>query len=99
MSQFDVVTSALRAEARPWDTEAGIIAQVAIAADGLRLNYLTAGIFGMVVPDYEAAVDHISARCQEGATAMLTVADALRASAGAYDDQDAEVAQSIDGIY
>lgn len=99
MSEIDVVTSALRSEAQTWDAEADAIGQVAASVEGLRLNYLTAGIFALVVADHEAAVDQVAARCREGATAMRDIATALRANAQAYDDRDADVADHVDGAY
>ncbi|HEY0215560.1 MAG TPA: type VII secretion target [Cellulomonas sp.] len=99
MSEIDVVTSALRSEARTWDAEADAIGAVAGGAEGLRLNYLTAGIFALIVSDHEAAVDQVAARCREGATAMGDIADALRQNAQAYDDRDADVSQHVDGVY
>lgn len=99
MSEVDVVTSALRSEARTWDTEADAIGQVAASVEGLRLTYLTAGIFALVVSDHEAAVDQVAARCREGATAMRDIATALRGNAQAYEDRDADVAEHVAGAY
>ena len=99
MTDIDVVTAALRSEAQTWDTEADAIGQVGSSVEGLRLNHLTAGIFALVVSDYEAAVDQVGARCREGATAMRGIATALRANAQAYDDRDADVAEHVAGAY
>jgi uncharacterized protein YukE len=99
MSDIDVVTSALRVEAGTWDAESTAIGQVASSVQGLRLNYLTAGIFALIVSEYEAAVDQVEARCREGATAMADIATALRTNAQAYDDRDADVSEHVAGVY
>jgi len=99
VSDIDVVTRALRAEAGTWDAEGAALAQVAGSVQGLRLNYLTAGIFALIVSEYEAAVDQVEARCREGASAMSDIATALRTNAQAYDDRDADVSQHVAGVY
>ena len=96
---IEVVTSELRKEAVTWDDQSEAIGRVGVQAESLRLNYLTAGVFALVVADYESAVDQISARCAEGTTRMADIAVALRANATAYDQRDEEVSIHVDGAY
>jgi len=94
-----VVTAALRNEATTWGDQAAAIGQVGDNAEGLRLNYLTAGIFAPIVADYEAAVDQISQRCAEGREQMSAIDSALRRNADAYDLRDEDVAAHVEGAY
>lgn len=97
--ELEVVTSELRKEAGTWDQQASSIGQVGATAEGLRLTYLTAGIFAPIVSSYESAVDQISARCTEGSTEMAEIGSALRRNADAYDRRDEDVAIHVDGAY
>ena len=99
MSELAVVVEALRKEADTWDTQGAAIATVSANAEALRLNYARAGIFAMIVSEYEAAIDQIAARCREGGTEMAAIATALRANADAYERRDADVSQNIAGAY
>ena len=99
MSELSVVVEALRKEADTWDTQGAATAAVGTNAEGLRLNYARAGVFAVIVSQYEGAVDQISARCAEGSTEMTAIAKALRINADAYERKDAEVAAHIAGAY
>lgn len=99
MSEVDVVTSALRAEASVWEDAADAIGHVAVAAETLRLSHVAAGVFQLIVGAHESVVSVVASRCQEGAEEMDRIAAALRGNAQAYDDGDAAVADRVQGLY
>ena len=96
---FEVVVDALHREAGVWDEQAAAIGTVAARAETLRLSYLTAGIFGLIVADYEAAVDQVTGRCGEGSASMTSIAERLRKNADAYEATDHDVSARIRGAY
>ena len=97
--QVEVSTGALRAEAVTWEEQAAVMRQVAVHANGLRLNHVTAGIFTTIVNAYEGAVDFVSERSAEGDLRMAEVGKELRRQANEYDRSDEDVAVSFDGKY
>ncbi|MFG2598969.1 hypothetical protein ACPXCP_22695 [Streptomyces sp. DT20] len=99
MADLKHITDALRTEAGMWDKQSASMGEVARAADGMRLTRLEAGLFQLVVTNYNGAIDHISARCSEGESRMAEVADALIKNANAYDNHEAETTKSVEDAY
>ncbi|WNI31233.1 hypothetical protein [Streptomyces sp. ITFR-6] len=99
MADLKHITDALRSEAGMWDKQSVSMGEVSRAADGMRLTRLEAGLFQLVVSNYNEAIDHISARCSEGESRMAEVADALIKNANAYDNHEAETTKSVEDAY
>jgi hypothetical protein len=99
MSEVFVVTEALRKEAVTWDEQAVLIRSAATRAGALRLTRLTAGIFNLIVTEYEATIDAVTARCLEGEREMTAIASALLRNADAYDRGDVEVSKHVADAY
>lgn len=95
----EVVVAALRQEATMWDEQARTLGTIARASGPLGLTGLQAGIFARMADASRDAAQQVAARCAEGQGAMHAVADALRASATAYDERDAAVADHVAGTY
>ncbi|MEU8569282.1 hypothetical protein AB0C51_13135 [Streptomyces pathocidini] len=95
----DVVTHALRAEARTWDEQCDRMGSIFRTVDALRLNRVEAGLFQIVFSAYENAIHQISGRCREGQQCMADIADALIKNASAYDNGEADVTHTIEGAY
>jgi len=98
-SDVEVVLDALRREAAVWDEQADTVRDVAQAADRLHLSRFQAGVFQLLHDAHRDAVDHVTQRCREGAAALTDVADALRATADAYERGDAAVAERVTGTF
>ncbi|MER5357770.1 hypothetical protein [Streptomyces sp. NPDC002785] len=99
MADLKHITDALRTEAGMWDEQSVSLGEVARTTDGMRLTGLEGGIFFLVVPHYNEAIDHVSARCFEGESRMAEVADALIKNANAYDNHEAETTKSVEDAY
>ncbi|WP_328696580.1 hypothetical protein [Streptomyces sp. NBC_00342] len=99
MADLKHITDALRTEAGMWDKQSASMGEVSRAADGMRLTRLEAGLFQLVVTNYNEAIDQISARCSEGESRMAEVADALIKNANAYDNHEAETTKSVEDAY
>ena len=83
-----VATNVLRGEATEWDTESGQLAALATKTSAMECGRLEAGIFQLMIGPYNALVQLVTERGQEGATAMTDIATALRQVADAYDAED-----------
>ncbi|MFF1914598.1 hypothetical protein ACFVYE_23885 [Streptomyces sp. NPDC058239] len=99
MADLKHITDALRTEAGMWDNQSASMGEVAHAADGMRLTRLEAGLFQLVVSNYNEAIDQISSRCLEGQSRMSEVADALIKNANAYDNHEADTTKSVEDAY
>ncbi|WP_406095910.1 hypothetical protein [Streptomyces sp. NBC_01013] len=99
MADLKHITDALRTEAGMWDKQSASMGEVGHAADGMRLTRLQAGLFQLVVSNYNEAIDQISSRCLEGQSRMSEVADALIKNANAYDNHEADTTKSVEDAY
>jgi hypothetical protein len=95
----EVVVDALRREAAMWDEQAQTLGTMSRASGPLGLTGLQAGIFARMAGASRDAAQQVAARCAEGQGAMHAIADALRASATAYEERDAAVADHVAGTY
>jgi hypothetical protein len=94
-----VVTDGLRRDAKRWDEQAETMLKLHHAMAGLHLSREEAGIFQAMAGSYMRVVDFMSDRSKEGHHRMTEIADALVKSAKAYDDNEAEVTEHIEGSY
>jgi hypothetical protein len=94
-----VVTGALRKDAKRWDEQAELLLKLHHAVEELRLTRGEAGIYQGICGAYGDVVDFISHRAKEGHDRMTEIADALLKNAKAYDDNEAEVTETVDGTY
>lgn len=94
-----VVTDALRKDVKLWDDQAALLLKLHHAVEELRLTRGEAGIYQSVCGPYADVVDFVSHRAKEGHARMTEIADALVKNAKAYDDNEAEVTQSVEGTY
>lgn len=97
--EMRVAVEALRTEASTWDAQSEQMAQARGAVDGLQLGLVEAGVFMPIVPAYHDLVTTLRARCDEGATAMRTVADTLIGVAGTYESTDEQNARQLKNLY
>ena len=95
----EVVVDALRQEASMWDEQAETLGTISRASSALGLTALQAGVFARMADASRDAAQQVAARCAEGAGATHAIADALRASATAYEERDAAVADHVAGTY
>jgi hypothetical protein len=92
-------TNALRDEAKVWDDQSKTIGGIGPKVEGLRLNRIEAGLFQVIVTEYERAIGLIATRTGEGRQAMTNVADTLRAVADTYDQEEAAGTHRMKNLY
>jgi hypothetical protein len=85
---IEVATDTLRAESGLWLDQCDALHTAAGKAEQLRMDRLEFGMFQLVVADYHAVVDQITARCQEGTQRMTEIASTLRRVADTYDAEE-----------
>ncbi|WP_083663369.1 hypothetical protein [Actinomyces mediterranea] len=90
---------AIDSEANLWRAQATACAGVGAAGQDLRLTGLKAGIFFLIVSQYNEACDFVSAQGARANSLMNAAADALNRNATAYRNQEAETTASINGAY
>ncbi len=98
-ADIDLVLQELRREAGTWDEQSETLADVARTAQSLHLSALQAGIFLVMHEAYGDTVEHVAARCREGAARTAEIASALRANAQAYERRDDEVSAHVASAY
>ncbi|MEU9110424.1 hypothetical protein AB0D04_01185 [Streptomyces sp. NPDC048483] len=99
MADTDVITDALRKESRVWDRNAEELSGIAGSVEGLNLSHLQAGLFQVLCFAYQDAVAQVADRCREGNQRMSQIADALVKNANAYDNNEADTTESVEGTY
>ena len=87
--KITAATGALRQEASVWDGNADRLRLLLTKVDALRVNYLSAGMFAILVDAYSDLIDVVSGRCREGAQSATDIATALRRVADVYDAEEA----------
>jgi mitochondrial fission protein ELM1 len=97
--QVAVATSALRSEAKVWDTESGEMAKLSTKVAAMEFGRLEAGLFQLMVSPYNDVVHAVADRSKEGATAMAEIAGTLRSVADTYDAEDRAAEHRIRNIY
>lgn len=99
-SELEVVTDAIRSESKMWDRLGGQMGSIHNHVETLRIgNRVKAGVFQVIFSAYEDAINQISDRCQEGEKRMSGIADTLVKNANAYDSNEEDVKDSVDGAY
>jgi hypothetical protein len=96
---IQAATGALRDEAKIWDDQSRTLGNIKPKVEDLRLNRIEAGLFQLIVTEYEKAIDVIVARTGEGQRAMTNVADTLRTVADTYDQEEAAGVHRMKHIY
>ncbi|MGH3696539.1 MAG: hypothetical protein ACRDRX_21535 [Pseudonocardiaceae bacterium] len=96
--QIDVITDALRKDARIWDDEATETGRIHPKAEELRLNRIEAGLFQVIFDTYGDVIDQVIARSSEGQQRMTEIGSTLRTVAETYDRIDADNAQNLQNI-
>jgi hypothetical protein len=96
---IQAATGTLRDEARIWDDQSRTLRDIKPKVEDLRLNRIEAGLFQLIVTEYEKAIDVIVARTGEGQRAMTNVADTLRTVADTYDQEEAAGVHRMKHIY
>ncbi|MFC7308996.1 hypothetical protein ACFQVC_32925 [Streptomyces monticola] len=99
MADLRTITDALRTDARMWDRQSEALGNVHRNVEYLRLSRVQAGIFQLLVDEYEEALTAVSDRCAEGRDRTEEIATALIKNATAYDNREADTARSIEGTY
>ena len=97
--QVAVATDALRNEAVEWDAQSATLGELSAKVAAMEFGRLEAGLFQLMVGPYNDVIHGVSARCQEGATAMTEIAKTLRSVAGTYDAEDKAAEHRIRNIY
>ncbi|PRY24020.1 hypothetical protein [Pseudosporangium ferrugineum] len=97
--QVTVATNALRNEAGEWDEQSGKLATLSSTVAGMEFGRLEAGLFQLMVGPYNDVIHAVSARCQEGASAMTGIGSTLRDVANTYDAEDKANEHRIRNIY
>jgi len=103
MGKVEVVTDALRAEAKKWLALSDEMEKV--EANVGRLNLDTSafwcgdGISIAAAPVYAGFQQFVQARCGEGKTEFEEIAAALQRAADAYDGSDEVSAETLTKIY
>ncbi len=96
---IDVVTEALKKDARMWEEQSVTLGEIHHTVEGLRLTHLEAGLFQVIFNAYGRAIDHLSKISLEGKHRMDEIADALYKNAHAYEDREEQVTQTVEGAY
>jgi hypothetical protein len=97
--QIQIATKALRAEATIWDDQSRTMEKITPKVEGLRLNRIQAGLFQLIVSEYERAIDLIELRADEGRQAMANVATTLHTVADTYDQEEAADVHRMKNLY
>jgi hypothetical protein len=92
-------TKALRDEAKVWDDQSKTTGDIAPKVEGLRLSRIEAGLFQVIVTEYEKAIDVIVTRTGEGQQVMTNVADTLRTVADTYDQEESAGVHRMKHLY
>ena len=92
-SKFEVVVSALHAEATVWERQGECLEAAGRKVAGLRLNRCEAGIFQLLVSPYNELINQIDARCREGHSAMAEIVSCLQKAAHAYENNEQDTEQ------
>lgn len=95
----EVVTDALRDDVRMWDQQAEVLLKIRHTMATLHLTRGEAGIYQAMVGDYEKVVNFVADRTKEGHDRMTEIADALVKNAKAYDRNEADVTEHVEGTY
>jgi uncharacterized protein YukE len=95
----EVATDELRADGGIWLHQSDQVAAILHKADGLRLGRLEAGVFQLIVTAYDAVVDQVTARCQEGQQRLAEIGTTLRQAADTYENEDRKNEHQIRNIY
>jgi hypothetical protein len=96
---IEVATDALRAAAGVWDEQSDILAALAQQVEGLRMDRGDAGIFQLMVSTYQTTVQLVADRCGEGRQRTADIADALRAAARTYDEEEQKGEHAFRNLY
>ena len=96
---MQAATNALRGEAKIWDDQSKTMGDIGPKVEDLRLNRIEAGLFQVIVTEYEKAVDLIVTRTGEGQQAMTNVASTLRTVADTYDQEEAAGVHRMKHLY
>jgi hypothetical protein len=103
MGKVEVVTDALRQEAKKWHELSDDMQIVADKAGRLTLDasafWCGDGISIAAAPIYAGYQQFVQARCNEGATEFEDIAGALKRAADEYDGSDQVSAETLTKIY
>jgi hypothetical protein len=94
-----VETGILRTEAGDWDEHAAKARTLSITVSAMKKGRLELGLFQVFVGAYDTVVDDVTARCDEGATAMTNIGTTLRKVADTYDAEDQASMHRIKKVY
>jgi hypothetical protein len=94
-----VATDSLRTAAGVWDRQSDVLATLARQVEGLRMDRGDAGIFQVMVSTYQDTVQLIADRCSEGHRRTAEIADALRAAARTYDEEERKGEHAFRNLY
>lgn len=92
--EMKIASGALEGEAKKWDAEAPGLSTIAETLSGLELTRTEAGLFQIMFDAYETCRSSVEARAREGAAEFTTMADTLVEISKAYQDLDADRAES-----
>src|SRR6266540_512897 len=96
---MQAATTALRDEAKVWDDQCKTMGDVRPKVEDLRLSRIEAGLFQVIVTEYEKAIDMLAIRTGEAQQAMTNVANTLRAVADTYDQEEAAGVHRMKHLY
>ncbi|BEL02051.1 hypothetical protein Q0Z83_002420 [Actinoplanes sichuanensis] len=97
--EVHIACEALRTEATQWDVQGEQLRIVSATAAEFEFNRVEAGLFQVMVGAYNDVINAVSARCGEGAAAMVEVAATLRRAADIYEAEDRLGEHRIRDIY
>lgn len=94
-----VATDALRTEAGVWREQSTALAGIAATVGRLDFSGVEAGIFQIVVVAHRELVEHVAARCAEGAAETTRIADTLHHVADTYDEEERRNEHALRDLY
>lgn len=97
--ELQVATDALRTEARVWQAQSAQLQAICGKARNMQLGRIEAGVFQLIVGPYNELVNTVTARCDEGVTAMADIGANLRNVAQIYEDEDAAGEHRMRNLY
>ncbi|AEV86665.1 hypothetical protein ACWT_5648 [Actinoplanes sp. SE50] len=94
-----VATDALRTESGTWNNQSDTTKALSAKTATLEFGRLEAGLFQMMVGPYNDVIHAVTARANEGVTAMKEIADTLHQAADTYEQEDRAGAHRIKNVY
>jgi hypothetical protein len=93
-AQLAAEINELHNDASKWDQQSAALSQIRSQAGALKFDRLEAGMFQVIVTEYNNVVTQVSARTAEGHDRTADVAAALRTVADQVSKLDQNAAQS-----